>query len=84
MGSPDIINPRTGDKHAAEDILNDLCQVLRKYGYGLLFDKSRGVMTLSKLDDLGHARPIAWIERLVPNGAIWREIDWTLKPTEPH
>lgn len=79
MNNASIINPRTGDKHAAEDILSDLCQVLKKYGYAMLFDKTRGVMTLSRIDEMGHAFPIAWVERLMPIGAVWTEIDRTPK-----
>jgi hypothetical protein len=73
-----IVNPRTGDKARAEDILGELCAVLRKYGYGLLFNPQRGVMALAKLDK-GNARVIAEISRLLPEGAVWKEIDWTPK-----
>lgn len=83
MQPPTIINPRTGDKHAAEDILNDLCQVCKKYGYGLLFDPTRGKMALAKLDEMGHAKVIAHVERIVPNGAVYQDFDWTPKPIKP-
>lgn len=82
MSGP-IINPRTGDKHAAEDILNDLCQVCKKYGYALLFNRQRGVMTLAKIDAMGHAFPIAHVERIMPTHATYEIIDWTGSQRQP-
>jgi len=74
-----LVNPRTGDKARAEDIIGEMCAVLRKYGYGLIFNQQRGVMALAKLSGV-EARVIAEIERLLPEGAVWREIGWTPKP----
>jgi hypothetical protein len=79
LTKPDLlIDPRTGDKARAEDILGELCAVLRKYGYGLIFNPQRGTMTLAKVDGM-NARVIAEISRLLPQGAVWKEIDWTPK-----
>lgn len=77
-----IIDPKTGDTARAEDILGELCAVLRKYGYGLLFNPQRGVMALAKIEgSYGHtARVIAEIQRILPDGAVWRAINWTPTP----
>lgn len=78
-----IIDPRSGDKHRAEDIIGELCAVLRKHRYGLIFNPQRGVMVLAKIEGVfaNNARVIAEIQRLLPEGAVWKEIDWT--PKEP-
>lgn len=78
-----VINPKSGDVHAAEDILNDLCAVCKKYGYALLFNKQRGVMTLAKVDAMGHAFPIAHVYRIMPTGFVHEVIDWTSSKTQP-
>jgi hypothetical protein len=75
-----IVNPKSGDIHRAEDIIGELSTVLRKYGYGLMFDKGKGVMVLAQLSMLmgtPQARVVAWVERIMPGGAVYHEVDWT-------
>jgi hypothetical protein len=77
-----IVNPKSGDIHRAEDIIGELSQVLRKYGYGLLFDKHKGVMVLAQITEgmpgfAPNARVIAMVDRILPGGAVYHEVDWT-------
>jgi hypothetical protein len=75
-----IVDPRSGDAHRADDILGELCSVMRKYGYGMAFDPINKVMVLGKLDPnplVTTMRAIAIIERVMPTGAAFRLCDWT-------
>ena len=79
-----IIDPRTGDTARTEDILGEVQAVLKKYGYGMIFNRQRGAMCLAKIGGPGgtQARVIAEIRRITPEGSVFRVIDWTPKPGE--
>lgn len=76
-----IVDPKTGDTARAEDILGEVQAVMKKYGYGLIFNPQKRVMVLAKVSAFGHeARVIAEVHRILPTGSVFKQIDWTPKP----
>lgn len=80
-----IIDPKSGDVFRAKDILDELCAVMRKYGYALIFNPQRGTMVLGQhMTGPGvgpQIRVIAEVQKILPEAAVWREMDWT--PRKP-
>ena len=71
-----FIQPADGDQFRAEDMLQEICGVLRKHSYGLIFNPKRNTMVLAKLSVFGHeARVIAEVSRLLPEGAVFAVVD---------
>lgn len=82
-----IIDPKTGDTARTEDMMGwELCAVLRKYGYGLIFNPQKRCMVLAQIHGAfgNQARVIAEVHRILPEGAVWKTIDWTPKPGDIH
>ncbi len=74
-----LIDPKSGDTVRAEDMLQEISAVLRKYGYGLLFNPAKKCMVLAQIGGLfnAQARVIAEVYRILPEGVVWKQIDWT-------
>ena len=80
-----VINPVSGDKWRAEDILDAVQSVLREHGYALVHKPH--AMLLAKVDGppaACKARVIAEVRQITPFQIEYREISWVpidkLKP----
>ncbi len=72
-----IIKPQSGDTVLAEDVLKEICEVLRKRGYALIHQP--GHMLLGKVEgDTGMTlRGMAYVYELAPQWVKYKPIDWS-------
>lgn len=77
-----IVDPQTGDTERAEDVLDEICGVLKRRGYVL--EHTDRCMILAKVEaGIGHrARVIAEVKRITPDRYDWRKLDWSRNLTE--
>lgn len=72
-----IIKPQSGDTLVAEDILKELCDVLRKRGYALIH-RADAMILVKVLDaDTMMGRAVAYVQDLTPNYMKHKSIDWS-------
>jgi hypothetical protein len=75
-----VINPKTGDRYRAEDILDAVATVLREHGYALVHKPN--AILLAKVDGppaACKARVVAEVRQITPFMIEYKEIDWTPK-----
>lgn len=75
---PLVVDPKSGDIHRAQDILDEVQAVLKKYGYALAHRPH--AIILAKLDGgvaRAHARVIADVRQITPYMIEYREVDWS-------
>lgn len=76
-----IIDPHTGDRESAEDVLDEIHAVMKKRGYCLI--GRDGFFVLAKVDQAGFgnkARAIAEVKQITPDMIEWRKVNWSQKP----
>jgi hypothetical protein len=75
-----IINPKSGDVHRAEDILDEISAVLRKYGY-ILAHKPDAIVLAKYEEPPTPCRVIGKLRQITGNFYDWKEVDWTKNQT---
>jgi len=80
-----IIKPQSGDTVLAEDVLKEVCDVLRKRGYALIH-RADAMILVKVLDaDTMKGRAVAYVQDLTPLYMKHKSIDWsgefTKRPT---
>lgn len=87
---PLIVDPRTGDTARAQDILDELQAVLKKYGYALAIANPPGpgygpkVIALAKVDGPAvnvQARVVAIVKQITPYMIEYDVVDWSKQLT---
>jgi hypothetical protein len=74
-----IVNPKSGDQWRAQDILDEIQGVLRKYGY-ILAHKPNCIVLAKYEEPPKPCRAIAKVRQITPNFYDWEEIDWSKIP----
>jgi len=73
-----IVRPETGDVDTAEEILDELLQVLRKHNCALVHMDP--CIVLGKVMGFGEKlNVIAHVRQITPDFIEWKKIDWTPK-----
>lgn len=72
-----IIRPESGDTVLAEDVLREVCEVLRKHGYALIH-RADAILLIKVLDpDSMRGRAVAYVQDLTPLYMRHKAIDWS-------
>lgn len=72
-----IIKPESGDTLVAEDVLKELCDVLRKRGYALIH-RADAIILIKVLDPVAmQGRAVAYVQDLTPLYMRHKPIDWS-------
>ena len=73
-----IINPQTGDVDTAQEILDEIFQVLKKHNCALVHEDH--CMVLGKSIGFGERlKVIAHVRQITPDFIEWKQINWTPK-----
>jgi hypothetical protein len=78
-----IIRPESGDTVTAEEVLTEVCGVLKKRGYALIHRSDAMLLVKITYEVRMQGRAIAYVRKLTPGYMEHRPIDWASANVAP-